>query len=42
MPGVVEVSQRVAVGLAIDDLIPLAEDGEKDDLEGKECYLPLR
>jgi hypothetical protein len=41
MPGVVEVSQRIAARSAIADLVLLAECGEQGDLEGRVVYLPL-
>lgn len=42
MPGVIEINRQVAVGLAIDDLILLAESSLKNEWEGQILYLPLR
>lgn len=41
MPGVVEVSRLVAIGLAIDDLLLLAEASSEDEWQGQILYLPL-
>src|SRR5215218_11256595 len=41
MPGVVEVNQAVAVGVAIDDLLLLAECSREGEWEGQVLYLPL-
>ena len=42
MPGVFEVSRAVPVGLAIDDLLLLAECSIEGEWEGQVRYLPLR
>lgn len=42
MPGVVEVSRLVPIGLAIDDLLLLAEASTEDEWQGQILYLPLR
>lgn len=42
MPGVFEVGRFVPVGVAIDDILLLAECSLEDEWEGRVCYLPLR
>lgn len=42
MPGVVEIGRNIPIGLAIQDLLLLAECGEDADLVGQILYLPLR
>jgi hypothetical protein len=42
MPGVVEVSRLLQTGLAIDDLLLLAEASTEDEWQGQILYLPLR
>ncbi len=42
MPGVFEVSRAVPIGLAIDDLLLLAEGSMEGEWEGQVRYLPLR
>lgn len=42
MPGVVEVSQLLAMSLIIDDLLLLAEASAEDEWQGQVLYLPLR
>lgn len=42
IPGIFEVSRKVAVGVAIEDLLLLAECSEEGEWEGQVCYLPLR
>lgn len=42
MPGVFEINRQVAVGLAIDDLLLLAESSLENEWEGQILYLPLR
>jgi hypothetical protein len=41
MPGVIEISFRVPVRAAIEDLVVIAECGLPDEWEGKVLYLPL-
>ena len=41
MPGVVEVSRSVPIGLAIEDLLLLAECSVEGEWEGQILYLPL-
>ncbi len=42
MPGVFEVSRDVPIGIAIEDIILLAECSMDDEWEGQVRYLPLR
>jgi hypothetical protein len=42
MPGVFEVSRNVPIGVAIDDILLLAECSLDDEWEGQVRYLPLR
>lgn len=42
MPGVFEVSRRVSIGLAVEDILLLAECSEKGEWDGQIHYLPLR
>lgn len=42
MPGVIEISRRVSIGMAIKDVLLLAECIEEGELEGQIYYLPLR
>ena len=42
MPGVFEINRQVAVGLAIEDLLLLAESSLENEWEGQILYLPLR
>ncbi len=42
MPGVFEVSRRVAVGLAIEEILLLAECSLEREWEGQVRFLPLR
>lgn len=42
MPGVFEVSRRVPIGVAIDDILLLAECSYDGEWEGQVRYLPLR
>jgi hypothetical protein len=42
MPGVVEVSRLIPIGLVIDDLLLLAEASSEDEWQGHILYLPLR
>lgn len=42
MPGVIEVSRKVATGVAIADLLLLAEASTADEWTGQILYLPLR
>jgi hypothetical protein len=42
MPGVFEVSRRMSVGLAIEDILLLAEYSLDSEWEGQVRYLPLR
>lgn len=42
MPGVFEVSRRVPVGLAIEDILLIAECRLEGEWEGQVRYLPLR
>ncbi len=42
MPGVFEVSRSVPIGLAIEDILLLAECSFDDEWEGQIQYLPLR
>ena len=41
MPGMFEVSQAIAVGAAIEDILLLAECSLENEWEGQVCYLPL-
>ena len=41
MPGVVEVSRKVPLGTAIEDILFIAETCESGELEGQILYLPL-
>jgi len=42
MPGVFEVSRRVPIGIAIEDILLLAEYSHEGEWEGQVRYLPLR
>lgn len=42
MPGLFEVSRRVPVGLAIEEILLLAECSLEDEWEGQVRFLPLR
>jgi Domain of unknown function (DUF5615) len=42
MPGVVEVSRFVPIGVVIEDLLLLAEVSAEDEWQGQILYLPLR
>ena len=42
MPGVIEINRQVAVRIAIDDLLLLAEFSLENEWEGQILYLPLR
>ena len=42
MPGVIEVSRSVPLGVAIDDILLLAEASHDGEWEGQILYLPLR
>jgi hypothetical protein len=42
MPGVIEVSRKVPLGTAIDEILYIAEVCEHGELEGQIVYLPLR
>jgi len=42
MPGVFELSRAVPIGVAIDDLVLLAEASDAGEWEGQVRYLPLR
>ena len=42
MPGVIEVSRKVPLGTAIDEILSIAEVCEHGELEGQIVYLPLR
>lgn len=42
MPGVFEVSRDISIGLAIEDILLLAECSLEGEWEGQVRYLPLR
>ncbi|MGD1860081.1 MAG: hypothetical protein ACFB0E_08940 [Leptolyngbyaceae cyanobacterium] len=42
MPGVFEISRSVPIGLAIEEVILIAEGSFEDEWEGQVQYLPLR
>lgn len=42
MPGLFEVSRRVSVGLAIEEIILIAECSLEGEWEGEVRFLPLR
>jgi len=42
MPGVFEVSRDIPIGVAIEDILLLAEGGLEGEWEGQVRYLPLR
>jgi hypothetical protein len=42
MPGVIEINRKVPVGVAIDDILLVAEACERRELEGQIIYLPIR
>ncbi len=42
MPGVFEVSRKVPIGVAIEEILILAECSEAGEWEGQVRYLPLR
>jgi hypothetical protein len=41
MPGIIEVSRKVPLGIAIDDIFLIAETCQHGELEGQIIYLPL-
>ncbi len=41
MPGIIEVSRKVPLGIAIDDILLIAETCQRGELEGQIMYLPL-
>jgi hypothetical protein len=41
MPGLIVVPHRIAIGLAIDELIFLAKESTADEWEGRVVWLPL-
>ena len=41
MPGVIEVKRKVPLGIAIDDILLIAETCPRGELEGQIVYLPL-
>jgi hypothetical protein len=42
MPGVFEVSRKVPIGQAIEDLLLITECSQEGEWEEQVCYLPLR
>jgi len=42
MPGVIEVSRSVPIGVTIEDILLLAESSHEAEWEGQILYLPLR
>lgn len=42
MPGVIEVNRSVPIGIAIEDILLLAETSHDKEWEGQILYLPLR
>ena len=42
MPGIFEVSRKVPIGLAIEEILLIAECGREGEWEGQIRYLPLR
>lgn len=42
MPGVIEVSRKVPLGIAIEEILYVAEISDHRELEGQIIYLPLR
>ena len=42
MPGVFEVTRKVPIGIAIDEILILAECSVDGEWEGQVRYLPLR
>lgn len=42
MPGVIEVSRKVSLGVAIQEILYVAEISEHGELEGQIIYLPLK
>jgi hypothetical protein len=42
MPGVIEVNRSVPLGVAIEDILLLAEASHENEWEGQVLYLPLR
>lgn len=42
MPGVIEVSRRVSLGTAIDEILYVAEVCNHGELDGQIIYLPLK
>jgi len=41
MPGIIEVNRKVPLGIAIDDILLIAESCHHAELEGQIIYLPL-
>jgi len=42
MPGIFEVSRKVSIGVAIEELLLIAECSLEGEWEGQVRYLPLR
>ena len=42
MPGIFEVSRKVPIGVAIEDILLIAECSLEGEWEGQARYLPLR
>lgn len=42
MPGVFEINRRVAIGLAIEEILLIAECSLEEEWEGQIRFLPLR
>jgi len=42
MPGVIEMRRSVSIGVAIEDILLLAEASQEDEMENKIIYLPLK
>jgi Domain of unknown function (DUF5615) len=42
MPGVFEVTRQVPIGVAIEEIVMIAECSEANEWEGQVSYLPLR
>lgn len=42
MPGVIEVSRSVSLGVAIDDILLITETFQSAELQGQIIYLPIR
>jgi hypothetical protein len=41
LPGIIEISRKVLLGIAINDILLMADTCQRGELEGQIIYLPL-